>query len=51
MAATLFLVDDEGKVLDFMSLFLRKEGFQSATARAGKEALQIVEEVNPTLVV
>jgi len=48
MAATLFLVDDEGKVLGFMSLFLRKEEYQSVTARAGKEALQIVEEMNPT---
>lgn len=51
MAETLLLVDDEEKVLEFMSSFLRNEGFRVVTARTGTEALAKVEEVNPALVV
>ncbi|CAH1201887.1 MULTISPECIES: response regulator [Paenibacillus] len=51
MAETLLLVDDEEKVLEFMSSFLKNEGFQIVTAQTGMEALSKVEEVNPALVV
>lgn len=51
MAETLLLVDDEEKVLEFMSSFLKNEGFQIVTAQTGMEALLKVEEVNPALVV
>lgn len=51
MAETLLLVDDEEKVLEFMSSFLRNEGFRIVTARTGTEALVKAEEANPALVV
>ncbi len=51
MAETLLLADDEEKVLEFMSSFLREEGFRIVTARTGTEALAMVEKENPALVV
>ena len=47
----MLLVDDEAKVLDFMSSFLKNEGFDIVTAQSGLEALDKVKEVNPALVV
>lgn len=51
MAETILLVDDEEKVLEFMSSFLKNEGFQIVTARTGVEALAKLEAANPALVV
>ncbi|MEH7549389.1 MULTISPECIES: response regulator transcription factor [Bacillaceae] len=51
MAESILLVDDEEKVLDFMSSFLKNEGFEIATALSGSEALVKIKEVNPSLVV
>lgn len=51
VAETILLVDDEEKVLEFMSSFLKSEGFQIVTARTGVEALAKVEAMNPALVV
>jgi DNA-binding response OmpR family regulator len=51
MSHTLLLVDDEEKVLEFMEPFLRQEGFHIVTAKTGKEALEKVKEINPSLVV
>lgn len=51
MTHTLLLVDDEEKVLDFMEPFLRQEGFRTATAQTGTEALRKAEEIKPSLVV
>ncbi|SFE80289.1 DNA-binding response regulator, OmpR family, contains REC and winged-helix (wHTH) domain [Paenibacillus catalpae] len=51
MAETLLLVDDEEKVLEFMSSFLIHEGFQVFTARNGQEALSKAVAVKPALVV
>jgi len=51
MAETLLLADDEEKVLEFMSSFLREEGFRIVTARTGTEALAAAEKENPALVV
>lgn len=51
MAETLLLADDEEKVLEFMSSFLREEGFRIVTARTGTEALAAAERENPALVV
>lgn len=51
MADLILLVDDEEKVLDFMSSFLKNEGFEIATAQSGKEALEKVKTLNPSLVV
>ena len=51
MAESILLVDDVEKVLDFMSSFLKNEGFEIATALSGSEALVKIKEVNPSLVV
>ncbi len=51
MAESILLVDDEEKVLDFMSSFLQDEGFEITTARSGSEALDKIKSVNPSLVV
>ncbi|MFD0590950.1 response regulator [Paenibacillus sp. GCM10027627] len=51
MVETILLVDDEEKVLEFMSSFLIKEGFEIVTARSGTEALIKAEEAKPSLVV
>ena len=51
MAELILLVDDEEKVLDFMSSFLKNEGFEITTARSGTEALDKIKAVNPSLVV
>lgn len=51
MAESILLVDDEEKVLDFMSSFLQNEGFEIATAQSGSEALDKIKSVNPSIVV
>ncbi|WP_147535193.1 response regulator transcription factor [Bacillus marasmi] len=51
MAEKILLVDDEAKVLDFMGSFLINEGFEISTAQSGSEALSMIKEVNPALVV
>lgn len=51
MAESILLVDDEEKVLDFISSFLKNEGFEIATAQSGKEALEKIKTMNPSLVV
>jgi len=51
MAEKILLVDDEDKVLEFMSSFLRNEGFQVFTAQNGIDAIAKVEALNPALVV
>lgn len=51
MAESILLVDDEEKVLEFMSSFLKDEGFQVFTARTGMDALAKVEDLHPALVV
>ncbi|MGA8943615.1 MAG: response regulator transcription factor [Thermoactinomyces sp.] len=51
MAESILLVDDEEKVLDFMSSFLQNEGFEIATAQSGREALDKIKSVNPSIVI
>lgn len=51
MAETILLVDDEEKVLDFMSSFLQREGFLIATAHTGIEALAKAKQIKPAVVV
>jgi DNA-binding response OmpR family regulator len=51
MPQTILLVDDEEKVLEFMSPFLQQEGFQIITAKTGREALKKVKDHKPILVV
>lgn len=47
----ILLVDDEPDILEFMEYNLKKEGFQVALARNGKEALEIAKKEKPHLVI
>lgn len=51
MPHTVLLVDDEAKVIEFMAPFLRREGFEIATASSGPEALAQAAVKKPSLVV
>ena len=48
---TLLLVDDEQDILDFLSYNLKKEGFKVFTATNAEEAVKMVQQVNPSLIV
>lgn len=47
---SILLVDDEEDILEFLSYNLRNEGFEIYTASNGYEAVQLVTEVKPHLV-
>lgn len=47
---TILLVDDEPDILDFLSYNLKKEGYKVYTATNGKEAVELVNDVSPSLV-
>lgn len=51
MSQKLLLVDDEPKVIDFMRPFLQGEGFEVFTATNAMDALKIVSDQSPDLVV
>lgn len=51
MGYALLIVDDEQKVLDFVRPFLEDEGYTVWTAADGAEALRMVEDKRPHLVV
>ncbi|MCI0397854.1 MAG: response regulator transcription factor [Chloroflexi bacterium] len=47
----ILVVDDEASVVEVVSLYLRREGFQVRTARDGRQALAAIHERLPALVV
>ena len=49
--ARILLVDDEAALIKGLKYSLEREGFDVYTAENGKRALQVVEEVQPDLVV
>ncbi len=52
MAGELILVvDDEPNIIELARLYLEKDGFRVAEARDGSEALRLLEELQPALVV
>jgi DNA-binding response OmpR family regulator len=51
MQTTLLLVDDEPKVIAVMKPFLEEEGFLVLTAATGTEALKMVSQHQPQLVI
>lgn len=52
MAGELILVvDDEPNIVELARLYLEKEGFRVAEARSGEEALRLLEELHPALMV
>ena len=50
MSQPLLLVDDEVQVLEILTSFLEREGFQILTAQTGPEALEIAIAKKPSLV-
>ena len=51
MTHTILVVDDEIKIRNLLTMFLKKENFQVAEAANGLEAIRKVEQVQPSLVI
>ena len=51
MSAKLLLVDDEPNILLSLDFLMRKNGFQVLLARNGTEAMQLLHEQTPDLVI
>ncbi len=51
MMHTILVVDDEIKIRNLLTMFLKKENFQVAEAANGLEAIRKVEQVQPALVI
>jgi two-component system alkaline phosphatase synthesis response regulator PhoP len=47
---TILLIDDEPDILEFLSYNLKKEGYKVFTASNGEEGVQMVQQVNPSLI-
>src|SRR6187549_175604 len=47
----ILLVDDEPDILEFMEYNLKKEGFQTYTAKNGQEAVEKAAEIKPNLII
>ncbi len=47
----ILIVDDDPRVCEILSLYLKKEGFAIITASSGEQALKIIEEENIDLVI
>lgn len=47
----ILVVDDEASVVEVVSLYLKREGFQVRVARDGEQALQAITQHRPALVV
>lgn len=47
---TILLVDDEEDILEFLSYNLRKSGFKVFTAKDGREGIEMVKDISPSLV-
>jgi two-component system, OmpR family, alkaline phosphatase synthesis response regulator PhoP len=47
----ILLVDDEPDILEFMEYNLKKEGFQTYTAKNGQEAIEIASKEKPNLII
>ncbi|NBX39086.1 MAG: DNA-binding response regulator, partial [Flavobacteriia bacterium] len=46
----ILLVDDEPDILEFLSYTLLKEGYKVFTATNGEEAVRMVQEIAPSLI-
>ena len=50
-APTILVVDDEPNIVELVRLYLRSEGYQVESARDGREALEKVATIHPSLIV
>lgn len=48
---TILVVDDEANIRDLASMYLQREGYQVLTARDGEEALLLLRQESPALMV
>lgn len=48
---TVLVVDDDKNICELVRLYLVKEGFEAKCAYTGKQALNLVEEINPAAVI
>jgi DNA-binding response OmpR family regulator len=51
MGRTILVVDDDKKIVDLVSLYLRNEGYGVLTAYDGRDALEIARRAQPDLIV
>ena len=51
MGRTVLVVDDDKKIVDLVSLYLRKEGYAVLCAYNGREALEVARREQPDLIV
>ncbi len=51
MSARILVVDDETYIVELVKFNLEKEGFQVEVAYDGQEAIQMIEQTNPDLVI
>ncbi|WP_418791873.1 response regulator transcription factor [Phosphitispora sp. TUW77] len=47
----ILIVDDEPEICDFISIYLKNEGFQTLIAHDGKTALEYIKKENPNLII
>jgi DNA-binding response OmpR family regulator len=47
----ILIVDDEPGIVRLIAMYLEREGFSTATARTGAEALEMVDRLSPALVI
>ena len=50
MAARILVVDDEPAIIEMLSRFLRRDGYEVFTAHDGVEALERVRALRPDLI-
>lgn len=50
-ARKLLLVDDEPDIIEFLSYNFRKEGYEVLTAYDGKQAIEVVGEQHPDVII
>jgi len=47
---TILIVDDEPDILEFLSYNIKKEGYRVFTASNGEEAVQMAQQITPSLI-
>ena len=51
MPQSILIVDDEKDILEFLGYNLRSEGYEVHECRSGEDALNLVEEITPDLII
>lgn len=51
MSKKILIVDDEPNIVLSIEFLMKREGYDVATAKDGQEALDILDEINPNLVI